>query len=251
MHQAAQAIERDPALRERLASRVRHVIVDEYQDVNPVQERIVRNLADLGARIVVVGDDDQTIYQWRGSDVHNILSFAERYSPVEQVRLQENFRSSTGVIETARRFIEQNTDRLPKAMRPTDAQPYEDGDLVALAFTSPAEEAAFIVDSIRQLRGASFDDGSGQSRGLAYSDMAVLLRSVQRNAGPVTSALKSAGIPFIVGGMTTLFDTLEAQAARQLFLYLAYWDGVDEASVRAAWEAAELGLDPARLRACE
>ena len=84
------------------------MIVDEYQDVNPVQEAIVWSLHELGARICVVGDDDQTIYQWRGSDVENILTFDKRYPSVEQIPLEENFRSSEGIVETARAFIEQN-----------------------------------------------------------------------------------------------------------------------------------------------
>ena len=88
------------------------MIVDEYQDVNPVQEAIVWSLHELGARICVVGDDDQTIYQWRGSDVENILTFDKRYPDVEQIPLEENFRSSEGVVETARAFIEQNSARL-------------------------------------------------------------------------------------------------------------------------------------------
>ena len=90
------------------------MIVDEYQDVNPIQEAIVWSLHEIGARICVVGDDDQTIYQWRGSDVENILTFDKRYSNVEQIPLEENFRSSDGIVETARRFIEQNAIRLKK-----------------------------------------------------------------------------------------------------------------------------------------
>ena len=93
------------ALRKRISERVKYVVVDEYQDVNPVQEQLVRLLHDLGANLCVVGDDDQTIYQWRGSSVENILKFQERYPSVEQIRLEENFRSSEGVIETARGFI--------------------------------------------------------------------------------------------------------------------------------------------------
>jgi DNA helicase-2/ATP-dependent DNA helicase PcrA len=114
--------------RERLAEQVKYVIVDEYQDVNPVQEAVVWSLHELGARVCVVGDDDQTIYQWRGSDVANILTFHERYPDVQQIPLEENFRSSKGVVETARAFIEQNGARLPKAMKPTGAQPDETGD---------------------------------------------------------------------------------------------------------------------------
>ena len=73
----------DDGVRARLAERVKYVIVDEYQDVNPVQEAIVWSLHELGAGICVVGDDDQTIYQWRGSDVENILTFDKRYRSVE------------------------------------------------------------------------------------------------------------------------------------------------------------------------
>lgn len=108
-------------LRRHLAERVKCVIVDEYQDVNPVQERLIRHLHDLGAGLCVVGDDDQTIYQWRGSAVENIVTFSERYPNVKQIRLQENFRSSPGVIDTARKFVETIDGRLEKAMSPAAA----------------------------------------------------------------------------------------------------------------------------------
>jgi DNA helicase-2/ATP-dependent DNA helicase PcrA len=153
---AVEVITNDDGLRERLAERVKYVIVDEYQDVNPVQEAIIWSLHDLGARICVVGDDDQTIYQWRGSDVKNILTFEQRYQGVEQIPLEENFRSSDGIVETAQVFIEQNSRRLPKAMQPTGAQTYEPGDIVALSFNHPDEEAAYIVDTARSLRGVAF-----------------------------------------------------------------------------------------------
>ena len=249
MHLAARELERNEGLRERLRERVRHVIVDEYQDVNPIQERVVAGLAALGARLVVVGDDDQTIYQWRGSDVHNIITFAERYPDVEPIRLEENYRSSRGIVESARDFIAQNHDRLPKAMQTTDAHLYEEGDLVALSFASPEEEAAFVVSTIQDLHGLAFADGEGGVRGLAYSDMAVLLRSVKGNGEPITAALQAADIPFIVGGMATLFETGEAQAARALFQFMGDTAGVDARSVERAWLEADLGLDPAKVRA--
>jgi DNA helicase-2/ATP-dependent DNA helicase PcrA len=109
------------------------VIVDEYQDVNPVQEAIAWSLHELGARICVVGDDDQTIYQWRGSDVENILTFDKRYPGVDQIPLEENFRSSDGIVETARAFIEQNTSRLGNEV--DEVQTHEHGDIVALSLT--------------------------------------------------------------------------------------------------------------------
>jgi DNA helicase-2/ATP-dependent DNA helicase PcrA len=104
----------DVALKQRIAARVKHVIVDEYQDLNPIQEAIVWLLHELGAKVCVVGDDDQTIYQWRGSSVQGILTFEKRYPAVTTVKLEENFRSSDGIVETARPFIEQNAERLQK-----------------------------------------------------------------------------------------------------------------------------------------
>ncbi|NOY80671.1 MAG: ATP-dependent helicase, partial [Kiritimatiellaeota bacterium] len=197
MEEAVKAIVGSPGLQRRLSERVRHVIVDEYQDVNPVQEALVRLFAKLGADICIVGDDDQTIYQWRGSNVQNILSFATRYAPVKEIRLQENFRSSEGIVDTARQFIRQNSERLPKDMVPTTVQPYETGDLVALACDSPEEEADYIAETIQSLIGVSFADADSKPRGLAYADMAVLLRSVRTNGGPITTALSAAGIPYV------------------------------------------------------
>jgi DNA helicase-2/ATP-dependent DNA helicase PcrA len=140
-------------------------------------------------------------------------------------------------------FIEQNSRRLPKAMQPTGAQTYEPGDIVALSFNHPDEEAAYIVDTARSLRGVAFRDGD-QERGISWSDMAILLRSVKANAAPITTALHTAGIPFVVTGMTNLFATAEAEAARQLFYFIGDHSGVDEAAVERAWSAAHLGLDP-------
>jgi DNA helicase-2/ATP-dependent DNA helicase PcrA len=220
--------------------------VDEYQDVNPVQEAIGWSLHELGARICVVGDDDQTVYQWRGSDVKSILTFDKRYPGVEQIPLEENFRSSEGIVETARAFIEQNSARLTKAMKPTGAQPYESGDIVALSFSDPEAEARYIAKTIQSHRGVAFKEGDVE-RGLSWSDMAILLRSVRANAEPITQALQAAGIRFVVTGMTTLFGTAEAEAARQLFYFIADRPGVDAAALKAAWEAASLGIGPAAL----
>ncbi len=245
---AVDILTNDPDVRDRLSERVRYVIVDEYQDVNPIQEAIVWSLHELGARVCVVGDDDQTIYQWRGSDVENILTFASRYPDVEQIPIEENFRSSEGIVETARPFIEQNVVRLEKAMKPTGAQPYETGDVVALSFANAAEEARHIATTAQALRGVAFTE-DGRERGLSWSDMAVLLRSVKANGEPITEALRAAGIPFVVTGMTNLFGTSEAEAARQLFYFMGDRPGVTETAVEQAWFHAGLGLDAGALRA--
>ncbi len=240
-------------LRKHLAHRIRHVIVDEYQDVNPIQEDIVWSLHELGAQLCVVGDDDQTIYQWRGSDVENILSFLKRYPKVRQIRLEENFRSSEGIIETAREFIEQNSIRLQKKMKLANAQPYELGDICALQFDRPAAEAQHIVVTAKGLHGVAFNEPTekdpNNQRGLAWSDMAILLRSVSRNAGPITTALDAAKVPYVIIGMNNLFGTLEASAARELFYFMAGRQGSDETSVFNAWAIAQLGLAPTYLKA--
>ena len=232
-------------LRTRVSERLKYVVVDEYQDVNPIQERLVRLLHDLGAGLCVVGDDDQTIYQWRGSSVKNILTFEERYPEVKQIRLEANFRSSEGVIDTARGFIDRVEPRLQKAMKFADAQPYEDGDIVALSFNSPEEEAKYIAETIKSLRGIAFDDGDGE-RGLALSDVAILLRSVKNNGTVITEALKESNIRFVVNGLTNLFETDEACAARSL-LYFVVGDGIPAKpttiqQLRKAWDNPHLGL---------
>ena len=252
MEAAVDVLTNEPTIRDRLATRIKHVIVDEYQDVNSIQEAIVWLLHDLGAQICVVGDDDQTIYQWRGSDIQNILTFQQRYPKVTQLRLEDNFRSSQGIVETARPFIEQNHHRLPKKMRPTDAQSYEAGDLVALSFPTPAEEANYIAKTIQALRGVAVKEPSDEDpdhmRGISWSDMAILLRSVRANGGPITSALDEAHIPYVVVGMNNLFGTAEAEAARQLFYFMADRPAVDAAILENIWLNAGLGVAVADVR---
>jgi DNA helicase-2/ATP-dependent DNA helicase PcrA len=244
---AVDAYTNDQALRSRIKERIRYVIVDEYQDVNPIQEAIVWSLHELGAKICVVGDDDQTIYQWRGSDVQDILTFKTRYQEVEQIALEENFRSSDGVVDTARTFIAQNGNRLPKEMKPTGAQAFETSDIVAFSFNSADEEAQYIANTVQAIRGVAIRDYDTE-RGISWSDMAVLLRSVKANGAPITRAFDAAGIPYVVAGMTNLFGTVEAQAARQMFYFMASRTNVDQAAIEQAWQRADLGLDSNDLR---
>ncbi len=244
---ARDALKNDEDLRKHIAERIQYVIVDEYQDVNPIQEEIIRLLHELGAKVCVVGDDDQTIYQWRGSDIQNIVGFSGRYNDVCYFPLNENFRSSNGIVETARPFIERNPNRLRKSMKAADAQNYEPGDILALHFKSPEEEAAYIAETIISLRGIAIKDGSGK-RGISWSDMAVLLRSVKRNGEPIKRAFEHAGIPFVVIGMTDLFGAPEAEAARQLFYYMDDRRNVDDTVLERAWANAMLGIEPSKLR---
>jgi len=240
LKEAVEELKGNQGLRARLEQRIKHVIVDEYQDVNPVQEAAVRELQALGADVCVVGDDDQTVYQWRGSDVQNILTFETRYPDVTQVRLEENFRSSEGIVAVAREFIRQVVRRLPKEMKATAAQTYEVGDIVALGFDGPEAEAEYIAAMCKALRGVAVKEDEGE-RGISWSDMAVLLRSVRRDGAPIMEALRAARVPYVITGMDNLFEKEEVEAARQLFYFLA--EEADERALRGAWEGADLGIE--------
>ena len=144
LEEAVACLRDDPRVRAKVGGRIRFAIVDEYQDVNPIQEALVRQLHDLGASVCVVGDDDQTIYQWRGSDVANIVDFQTRYPRVRSIRLEENFRSSAGITDVAKIVISRNAGRLEKEMVSANTQRYEQGDIAALAFDSVEAEATHI-----------------------------------------------------------------------------------------------------------
>lgn len=218
---------------------IRYVVVDEYQDVNPLQERLIRGLVRFGANLCVVGDDDQTIYQWRGSQVSNIVTFAKRYPSVRQVTLDENFRSSRGVVELGRSVAERIPagERLPKAMVAAGHQTWERGDLLALTFEDPALEAGWIVDRMEHLRGMPFrDHPASEPRGLSWSDFALLFRSVAKDSEPVVAELRRRGIPFIVKGLNRLFDSPEIQAVIGIFRFVV--SEIDAGQLRTLWDTA-------------
>ena len=241
--EAASMLEEEPDFRARVASRVRYLTVDEYQDVNPVQERLIRALTGLGATLTVVGDDDQLLYAWRGSSVDNILGFAERFDDVQSARLERNFRSSRGVVDLAREVIEHNNpERLEKLMISAGSQSYEEGDVELRAFAGPDDEAQHIAQRILALRGTEFVDRPGEDpRGLSFADMAVLVR-VKKLIPAIVQEFERREIPYVVGGVSSLFDTPEASAARELFYFLAGEPGSDDTQLRAAWSDANLGL---------
>ena len=234
----------DPAaaqIDDHVRSTLRYLVVDEYQDVNPLQERLIRGLAKHGANVCVVGDDDQTIYQWRGSEVGNILTFAGRYPGVRQVTLAENFRSSTGIVDLGRSIAERlpAASRLPKDMSAAGHQQWHRGDTLALTFDSPEEEATWICDRIQRLIGTGFRDAPDTApRGLSWSDFAVLFRSVAKDAGPLVAELRNRGIPYVVKGLNRLFESPEIQAVVGIFDYMV--DRIDADGLRQLWSDAAL-----------
>ncbi len=232
-----------------LREEIRYVVVDEYQDVNALQERLVAGLVRFGANLCVVGDDDQTIYQWRGSQVSNIITFADRHSGVKQVTLADNFRSSKGVVELGRSVAERIPDgeRLAKAMVSADNQIWERGDLLALSFDDSAGEAAWICDRIEDLRGIPFrDNPESAERGLSWSDFAVLFRSVSKDAEELVAELQRRGIPYVVKGHNRLFDSIEIKAVVGIFRMMV--GELSETDLRAMWTDANLLPRPGHWR---
>lgn len=251
---AVQMLEGDPgenpaiaAVQDHIRGDIRYVVVDEYQDVNPLQEQLVRGLVRHGANLCVVGDDDQTIYQWRGSQVSNIVTFADRYDDVRQVTLADNFRSSDGIVELARSVAERIPDgeRLTKTMVSAGSQRWERGDLLALTFDQEPDEVTWICDRIEALRGVPFRAvPGGEPRGLSWSDCAVLYRSVANDAGPLVAELRRRGIPYVVKGLNHLFDSPEIQAVVGIFR--AMIGEVSDDDLRGLWEDADLLPQPER-----
>ena len=229
------------AVQNHIRDDIRYVVVDEYQDVNPLQERLVRGLTRFGANLCVVGDDDQTIYQWRGSEVSNIVTFKDRYAGVRQVTLAENFRSSEGVVEVGRSVAERIPDgrRLSKAMVRSGHQSWRRGDMIAREFGDEHEEAVWICDRLEAMRGLAFEDTSaGEPRGLSWSDFAVLYRSVANDAGALVEEMRRRDIPYVVKGLNRLFDSPEIQAVVGVFRYMAGL--IASSDLRELWLDAKL-----------
>lgn len=235
------------SVRERIASQIKYLIVDEYQDVNFVQEQIIEELNSLGAKLCVVGDDDQTIYQWRGSSLHNIIGFKDKYHNVQQVTLDDNFRSSKGIVEVAKAVVGElpPEKRLAKSMNSASHQAYEEGDLQLEEFQNQEDEDNFIIKQIKSLRGKSFNDkGDSTPRGLDYSDMVILLRA-WKPATRLAEVLKSEGIPFVVTGVSQLFETEEVLACVDIYKYLA--GEVSQKQLKDSWFKVCTGLVEADL----
>lgn len=233
MTQLILELKRDKDFHSTLKENIKYLIVDEYQDVNPIQEEIVKLINEMGANICVVGDDDQTIFQWRGSDVSHIQKFKDRYPNVEYIRLEDNFRSSKGIIDVALNCITNNTQRLDKSMNALGHQQYERGDILLNQYENVTDENIAIVNQIKNLRGIEFKDRkNSEPRGLDYGDMVILVRKWKK-AKPIMEALGEANIPFIVSGVNELFNRPEIIAAKAIFQYLNR--DIDETVLESVW----------------
>jgi len=200
-----------PALAADLHAELRHLIVDEYQDVNPAQERLVELLAGPGVELCVVGDDQQAIYQWRGSDVGNILGFAKRYPDVATFEITTNRRSRPHLIEVANRFAATIPERIEKAMTPARS-PAPGGEPEVVVWPAPTEidEAGWIANLILDLA----------EQGVRYRDTAVLVRG-RAAYRQLVEQFQTFDIPVQPGGRTGLFDQPEAVVIGETIAWLS------------------------------
>ena len=231
-------LEKNPLLNIKLKEKIKYLVVDEYQDINPVQEKIINHLYSLGANVCVVGDDDQTIYQWRGSDLNNILNFEKRYSNVKVIKLEDNYRSSSAIVSTALKTIQHNQERKEKEMKASGSLKYELGDVLYNTFQDTEKEINFIINQVQKLRGISFQD-KDITRGLDYGDFCILVRAWSK-AAEIKEKLERTNIPFVVTGVSELFKTTEVKAAKSIFDYLA--GKVDSSILKDFWEAAGIQI---------
>lgn len=212
---ALEALE-DRDIRERVCGPLKHLFVDEYQDINPSQERLIEILSAAPVQLTVVGDDDQSIYQWRGSDVRNILTFKQRRTGATSIDLDTNRRSRPAIVDAANRFSKTIPNRLDKTMK--EYRPAGPNQVVPWSAATDASEADTIAATILRLK----------AQGYHYRDIAVLFRSVRTAAPPLIEALRVREIPYTAGGRTGLFLQPEVAFVAEIYAWFVDGDWRDE-----------------------
>ncbi len=201
---ALRLLEEKEELRKQIAARYRYVMVDEYQDTNAPQYRIVRALVQDHRNLCVVGDDDQSIYAWRGADVRRILDFEKDFPGAENVRLETNYRSTAEILDAANKVIRNNPKRHDKEL----ISALGAGSTVSvMGMEDEDHEASFVAGEIR------YQVESQEER---YGDFAILCRTGQQPRA-FEAELRSAGIPYRLVGGTSFFDRKEV---RDVLAYL-------------------------------
>ena len=200
---AYELLRNNPDVLEGYQDRFTHISVDEYQDTNRAQYQICKLLAAKRKNLMVVGDDDQSIYSWRGADIRNILDFEKDYPTAKTVKLEQNYRSTGHILDAANAVVAHNTERKAKRLFTASG----DGEKIRLALKrDELAEANYIAGEIKGLH----------DQGTPYSDIALFYRT-NAQSRVLEDGLVKAGIPYtIVGGMR-FFDRAEI---RDLTAYL-------------------------------
>ncbi len=191
--------ETEPDVLQKYQNRFRYLMIDEYQDTNHAQYRFVSLLAQKSRNLCVVGDDDQSIYKFRGATIENILSFEEQFAPCTVIRLEQNYRSTQNILDAANAVIAKNKNRKPKTLWTENGK----GELLQFhTLDNEDEEGRFIARTVLDK----------VAEGGRYRDMAVLYRAnAQSNA--IERSLIKSGIPYRILGGHRFNDTKEVRDA--------------------------------------
>ena len=200
---AVELFEQEPEILGFYQNQFKYIMVDEYQDTNKVQYRFVSMLAQKYGNICVVGDDDQSIYKFRGATIENILSFEKTFSGARVIRLEQNYRSTQNILDAANGVISNNTIRKGKTLWTENPK----GEKINIhTCDSERDEAAFVTKTIMD----------GVANGRKYSDFAILYRTnAQSNA--IEQSLSRSGIPHRIIGGHRFYDREEI---RDMVAYL-------------------------------
>ena len=218
---AVDTLKSDKKTRNKVQSQYKFFTVDEYQDVNPIQEELIQLISNK-ENVCIVGDDDQSIYQWRGADVRNIQSFRKRYKNVTTHELLVNRRSHDAIVKASSDLITENSPRIPKSIKDKGLVSQR-GDLYKIVFNKQEDEVQWIKDKIQALAGTEYKDGD-KIRRLKYSDMALLFRSISNEASPYIDELNASDIPLVYSGTGGLFDTPEVSCIIRTLEYISECD---------------------------
>lgn len=193
--------------------RFRYIMVDEFQDTSRIQYQMVRLLALEHRNLCCVGDDDQSIYSWRGADFTNLLNFEKDFSEHREIKLERNYRSTGTILKAANAVIRNNTDRKDKELWTHDSH-----DEMTIRFASPEddqEEATFIAETIGALRA---------TEGMAYDQMGILVRTNSLTRS-IEDALLANNLPYSMSGGTSFF---QRQEIKDMIGYLRVIDNPDD-----------------------
>lgn len=194
-----QLLQTNDALRQHYQARFRCILVDEFQDTNTIQYYWIKLFAGDQNSVMIVGDDDQSIYGWRGARIENIQRFSKDFPSAKIIRLEQNYRSTGTILKAANALIEQNSGRMGKNLW-TEGK---DGDRITVyAGFNETDEVFFIVNRIRELRQSEF----------ALREIAILYRS-NAQSRVIEEGLMQFGIPYRVYGGLRYFDRLEIRDA--------------------------------------
>jgi len=197
LHYPLQLMKRNSEIKQKIQSQYKYVMVDEFQDTNLTQMQLVDHLVESHKNVAVVGDDDQSIYGWRGACINNILNFPNRYRQCQVVRLERNYRSSPLIIDLANFVISKNTQRHDKKLLP-QTQLDQSHKPELFVFENEDMECEGVLREIKEL----------QQKGYPASQIAVLYRSNTQGA-LMEAELRKSQIPYNISGGTGFFDRKE------------------------------------------